>query len=154
MPLDLNSILPQILTPAIAWAESTALQVGQEGEPLTAGGLALASRVGVRLPHLIRTKLVDHLPVPDKPLLREAACQVGLLGPGATALTLGHSILIVDGHMSTRLLSHECRHAYQYEAYGSIAEFLHEYIGQIIEFGYDDALLEMDARAHEESGVF
>jgi hypothetical protein len=72
----------------------------------------------------VRTRLVDHLPVPDNPLLREAALQVGLLGPGAVGLTLGYSIFVVTGNMSPRLLAHECRHVRQYEAYGAIAKFL------------------------------
>jgi hypothetical protein len=53
----------------------------------------LAKRVGVKRPELIRTKLVDQLPLPAEPLLRQAALQIGLLGPGMAGLTLGYSIL-------------------------------------------------------------
>jgi hypothetical protein len=54
--------------------------------------------------------------------------------------------------MGPQLLSHECRHVYQYEAAGSIAAFLPVYIEQIVEFGYDDAPFEQDARHHELDG--
>jgi len=83
MPLDLNSILPQLLMPAIAWAELQARQVELEGQSLDATGLVLAAKVGVRRPDLIRTKLVDELPLPDQPILQEATIQTGLLSAPA-----------------------------------------------------------------------
>jgi len=48
MGFNLRSVLPQLLAPAIAWAEQQARQVEREGEPLDATGLALAKRVGVK----------------------------------------------------------------------------------------------------------
>jgi hypothetical protein len=149
MILDLQSALPQLLAPAIAWAELQSRQVEQEGEHLNAAGLALAKRVGVKHPELIRTKFVERLPLPAEPQLQQAALQTGLLGPGMVGLTLAHSILIVRGHMEPRLLSHECRHVHQYEAHGSIAAFLLVYLEQITKVGYHNAPLEQDARAHE-----
>ncbi len=64
-------------------------------------------------------------------------------------LTLGHCIYICLGHNSNRLLSHECRHVHQYEIAGSIATYLPNYLQQIVDFGYEDAPFEVDARAHE-----
>jgi hypothetical protein len=64
-------------------------------------------------------------------------------------LTLGHSIFIVRGQKTSRLLSHECRHVHQYEAYGSIAAFLPPYLRQIVEAGYENSSYELDAQAHE-----
>jgi hypothetical protein len=111
--------------------------------------LNVARRVGVQHPELIRVKLVDRLPLPEQPTLRQAALEAGLLGPGMVGLTLGYSILLVQGHDSVRLISHECRHVYQYEVLGSIEKFLPVYLQQIVEFGYESAPLEADARAHE-----
>lgn len=149
MALELRSILPELLAPAIAWAEMQSRQAEQEGEPLNAAGTALAKRAGVKRPELIRTKVVERLPLPAYPLLQQAALQTGLLGPGMVGLTLGHSIFVVRGHMGPRLLSHECRHVHQYESYGSIAAFLPVYLEQIVTFSYHNAPLEQDARAHE-----
>jgi hypothetical protein len=64
-------------------------------------------------------------------------------------MTLGYGIVIVEGQMDLGLLSHECRHVYQVEIAGGLAAFLHEYLKQIADFGYDDAPYEIDARAHE-----
>lgn len=149
MDLNLAVVLPQLLAPAIAWAEEQARIVEHEGELLDLAGLALAKKVGVRHPDRIRTKIVDALPLPTELALRQAALATGLLGPTALGLTLGYGIIIVRGSMTTRLLSHECRHVYQYESYGSIAAFLPAYLQQVATIGYFDATFEQDARSHE-----
>lgn len=147
--LDLQSALPHLVDPAIKWAESKASEVRDKGQPLGHNDLPIAVKVGVRRPDLIRTMIVDQLPLPDHPLLRQAALQTGLLGPTMIGLTLGYSILVVRGNFDSRLLAHECRHVHQYESYGSIAEFLPVYLEQIATLGYHDTPFERDACAHE-----
>lgn len=149
MSLDLRSILPNLLPRAIAWAETQSQYVAELGQTLNPTGLALARSVGVKHPERVRVELVDQLPLPVDPLLLQAALETGLLGPGMVGLTLGYSIFVVSGHDSPRLLSHECRHVYQYELLGSIAEFLPVYLEQIVTVGYRDAPLEVDARSYE-----
>jgi len=147
--MDLRTLLPQLLPHAIAWAEFQSQHVASLGVALPDTLLAVARRVGVQRPELIRVKLVDSLPVPEEPTLRQAAIETGLLGPNMVGLTLGYSIFLVHGHDNVRLISHECRHVYQYETLGSIERFLPVYLQQIVDFGYQSAPLEIDARAHE-----
>jgi hypothetical protein len=64
-------------------------------------------------------------------------------------LTLGYAVFVCRGHETRRLLSHEFRHVFQYEQNGAIAGFLPLYLQQIVTMGYQNAPLEMDARAHE-----
>ena len=106
--------------------------------------------MGVAKPERVRVEMVgDSLPMPDDPVLRAAAVQAGLMGPGMVGLTLGYGIFICRGHKTRRLLSHELRHVHQYEQHGLIAGFLPIYRKQVIEVGYSDAPLERDAREHE-----
>ncbi len=149
MPLDLIADLPKLLPSAIVWAESSSRSALANGRPLDADELALALGVGVNQPHGIRLIIVDQLPRPADPLLKRAADETGLLGPNMIGLTLGYAIFIVRGHLDRRLLSHECRHVHQYEEYGSIAEFLPEYLEQVVTVGYHNSSFERDARAHE-----
>ncbi len=153
MILDLRTILPQLLPAAIAWAEVTSQEAAGAGVALDEANSTLAGTVGVKHPNKVRIALVDRLPLPSDPTLREAALQTGLLGPGMVGLTLGYSILICNGHVTPRLLSHEFRHVAQYEQYGSIAEFLPVYLGQVVEYGYSDAPFECDAQAHEQRDI-
>lgn len=147
--MDLRAELSTLLPLAISWAESQSQQVQTYGLALADRSVALARSVGVRRPDLVRVASVPALPLPDDAQLRAAAARTGLLGPNAVGLTLGYGVLVVSGHESPRLLSHELRHVHQYENAGSIAAFLSLYLRQIVEFGYHDAPLERDARAHE-----
>ena len=147
--MNLETLFPKILPLAIEWGESQAKYVKDTGVPLPDNYVETARRVGVKHPERIRTKLVNKLPMPEEPILREAAMQTGLLGADMVGLTLGYSIFVVFGYESVPLISHECRHVHQYEKHGSIERFLTEYLRQIIEYGYSDAPLELDARAHE-----
>ena len=149
MSIDLRPALPNLLPKAIAWAEKYSQEIATSGMPLNDSEISLAREVGVQRPDQIRISLVECLPLPKDPNLREAALQTGLLGPNMVGLTLGYSVMVCKGHLTKRILSHEFRHVYQYECHGSIAEFLPVYLQQIIEFEYANCPLEVDARAHE-----
>jgi hypothetical protein len=148
-PLDLLTVLPLLLPGAIAWAELQSQNITHTGQSLDDTGLALARSVGVQRPELIRVKIVSQIPLPTDPALQQAAIETGLLGPQTVGLTLGYGIFITQGNLTPRVLSHECRHVYQYEMGGSIAAFLPVYLQQIVSIGYHDAPLEEDARAME-----
>lgn len=146
---DLASALPRLLPKAIAWAEARSSEIARGGAPLTNLELRLAHWVGVQEPERVRILEVGEIPRPEDPELRQAAMESGLLGPHTIGLTLGHGIFIVAGYSTNRLVSHECRHVYQYEVAGSIRKFLPVYLDQIASVGYNAAPLEVDARAHE-----
>jgi hypothetical protein len=146
---DLAAEFPRLLPKAIEWAESEEAAALHKGSPLNASGVRLARVVGVRRPELIRVVEAIELPFPADPELTFAATQTGLLGTHMAGLTLGYAVFVRAGHRSARLLSHECRHVYQYESAGSIAAFLPAYLEQIVSFGYEQSPFEVDARTHE-----
>lgn len=149
LKVDLQAALPVLVPKAIAWAEAQASLIAQIGNPINELLLSVAKNVGVRHPELIRIVEVPQLPIPEDLELREVALGTGLFGANIVGLTLGYGVFICHGHMNVRLLSHEFRHVYQYEAAGSIAAFLPPYLSQIATVGYHDAPFEVDARAHE-----
>ncbi|MGC1459456.1 MAG: hypothetical protein WA825_14365 [Steroidobacteraceae bacterium] len=144
-----SETIPRLLPKAIAWAEARSGEIARSGVPLTRLELRLAHLVGVQEPERVRILEVSEVPRPQDPELRQAAEAMGLLGPHTIGLTLGHGIYIVAGYSSNRLVSHECRHVYQYEVAGSIGKYLPVYLNQIASVGYEAAPLEVDARAHE-----
>lgn len=151
--MNLRELLPRLVPEATSWANAEARRVVKIGRPLTEAGLALAHQVGVRQPELVRLLYVDQLPIPvEQLLLRQVILETGLLGPGMAGLTLGHSILIIHGEGNSRLVSHELRHVHQYETLGGIDGFLPIYLDEIARVGYENARLEVDARAHEVTG--
>jgi hypothetical protein len=142
-------MLAPILPKAIAWAEARSSEILASGAPLSDLGRMIAHLAGVNRTDRIRISEVTSIPLPDDPELRAATLAAGLLGPNTIGLTLGYGIYIRQGHSTNRLMSHECRHVYQYEEAGSIAAFLPRYLEQILSVGYAAAPLEVDARAHE-----
>jgi hypothetical protein len=148
---DLAAALPSLLPHAIDWAVAQEQLGASTGSSLDEPDINIALAVGVRVPARIRVCVVADLPMPLEPRLQRAALQAGLLGPGMVGLTLGYTVFVRGAqHLQPRLLRHEFRHVQQYEAAGSIAAFLAAYLPQIIQFGYENAPLEVDARAHEQ----
>ena len=146
---DLAAALPRLLPKAIAWAEARSTEITTSGAPLSDLELRIAHLVAVQQPERVRILEVRAIPQPEDPELRQAVAATGFIGPRTIGLTLGYGIYIVAGHSTNRLVSHECRHVYQYEVAGSIRNFLPIYLKQIAAVGYGAAPLEMDARAHE-----
>ena len=140
-----QSLLPQ----AIAWAKAQSQTAELAGKPLDEAESIIANRVGVIHPERVRVCLVSEIPAPTDQELQVLANQLGLLGGKTVGITLGYTILISTRSFSHRVLSHELRHVSQFEKAGSISEFLTEYIRQIVQFGYKNAPLELDARSHE-----
>lgn len=149
MPFNLADVLPHLLPKAIEWAEARSAEALANGTALTETGLKLAAAVGVREPGRVRVLEVADMPLPEDPELNDAALATGLLGPHMAGLTLGYGIFVSQGFATNRLISHECRHVFQYEEAGSIRDYLPVYLAQIAEFGYADAPYEVDARKHE-----
>ena len=153
MSINLVSMLPMLIPKAIEWANARSSEILASGEPLDETGVKLATAVGVLDVARIRVSTVSALPLPEDPDLRAVALETGLLGPNMIGLTLGYGIYVCDGHVDNRLISHECRHVYQYEAAGSIEQFLPFYLQQIAFYGYQNAPFEIDAREHERNAV-
>lgn len=135
---------------AIAWAEQQSAAVARSGHALSAAQVAIARRVGVRHPELIRLQVVESFPLPQDAEVKAAAMRIGLDRPTIIGLTLGHSVMVRRGFENdAQLLSHEFRHVWQYEERGGIAPFLAQHLQDLARFGYDDSPFEVDARAHE-----
>ena len=137
-----DSLLPR----AVQWVEELERDILAAGRVLTPEEIAIAQRVGVAQPERIRIRSVKTIAAPRDPELAEAAEKAGLCWATMSGLTAFYGIMLVEGDYTRELLAHECYHVRQYEEHGSIANFLEEYISQVLVWGYGDARLERDAR--------
>jgi hypothetical protein len=152
MSVDAN--LLRIFRPLVLfWGTILQWTIPYRGRTLEPWEEAIARKVGVTHSDQIRLITVRDLPFPKLPGLRRLAGRHGMSRDGGRGLTLGHGIFIKEGCYSVRLLSHECRHVYQYEQAGSIGKLLTRYLEEVLEHGYSNAPLEHDARNHEISNV-
>ncbi len=148
---DLESLYTIILPKIVDWIKKLSQQVIVEGISLNDQQKVIAKSVGVTEVDRIRISFFDSIQYPDDDLLKKTILENNFLGPDMIGLTIGHGILIKENQLTNRLLSHECRHVHQYERYGSIDNFLSEYIKQIIRYGYLRSPLEVEARFYETS---
>ncbi|EUC70002.1 hypothetical protein Y017_11295 [Alcanivorax sp. 97CO-5] len=142
---NLREFLPRVT----AWAKKHHDLIQVEGVELNDAGADMARSVGVEDPNRIRVMLVDEIPFREDPVIYRIAKSVGMFSGQVMGITFGHSIYIVKGCESAQLFSHEFRHVYQYETLGSIQDFMEVYLEQVLEFSYDKAPLELDARQFE-----
>lgn len=121
----------------------------QEGQQLSQDGMALARQMGVSNPEKVRV-IVGELPRSPSEKLKELMRNAGLDIESVAGLTFGHAVYLADpdGAFLSHL-SHELCHVRQYEEHGSLELFLTEYVEQLIQYGYDNAPLELDATTHQ-----
>jgi hypothetical protein len=141
-----------LLPLACSWAEKQETVILQNGVPLTAPLLADAQRIGILHPERIRLKVVDEMPWPLHPLLRQAAETSGLLSPDTIGLTLRYGIYIRADHWGERrLVVHELAHTAQYERLGGFPVFLEQYLDECLTPpGYPFGPLEQEAKRVEQ----
>jgi hypothetical protein len=97
----------------------------------------------------IRLLRVDQMPSPTEPGLQSVMQEAGVFVPHLPAMVFGYGICGPLGFTTSPNLAHVFRHVQQFEAAGSIADFVRVYFQQIIEFGHERAPYEVEARAYE-----
>ena len=125
---DMEMMLPL----AVRWAQKLEERVALQGRALKEYGVDVARSVGVVRPDLIRVQVVDEMPMPAGPMLREMSDEIGIFTPRTIGITVGHSIVVKEGRVTDRLLQHEFRHVHQYEESGSLELFLEKYLRLIV----------------------
>lgn len=117
----------------------------EKGVALTPSQIALAKRVGIKQPELVRLYYVERLPMPSDPKLEAAARRFGYSSPYIDANTFGYGIWIEhDAKGDQELLAHELIHVRQTEQLGQ-REMIRQYLTQLYIYGYRNAPLEQEA---------
>lgn len=142
----------QLIPLASQWiAEQEALAL-EKGIPLNEDQQIDAFLAGVKDPTKVRVLKVEQIPFPAAPILEKALNETGLLNHGTIGLSLRYGIFIRDDHWTDRrVLVHELVHTMQYERLGGIDRFLEQYVAECIQYGYQSAPMEQEARALEKT---
>lgn len=140
------TILTAALPLATAWVEEQQARILAQGTPLTPHQRFDAHLAGVKSSASVRLLRVDFVPIPTNPILRKANDLFGLVSPVTAGITFGHGIYIRDDMWGDRaLVAHELVHVGQYERYGSVRAFLHDYLSECLTIGYPNGPLEQEA---------
>jgi hypothetical protein len=112
-----QAVFKMVLPMACAWAEEQEAVILRDGVALTASQIADAHHIGIAHPERVRLRVVEEIPLPLHPLLREAAEITGLISPRTAGLTLRYGIFIrSESWGERRLVLHELAHTAQYDS--------------------------------------
>src|SRR5687767_9124759 len=89
-----SSQLSFILPRAAEWAGQMEKVVLGRGDTLNEISLADARSLGVQSPEKVRLLAVERMPIPDDPVLRNAAIATNLLSSSTAGLSFRYGILI------------------------------------------------------------
>jgi len=105
-----QAVFKMLLPMACAWAEEQEAVILRDGVALTASQIADARHIGIAHPERVRLRVVEEIPLPLHPLLREAAEITRLISPRTAGLTLRYGIFIrFESWGERRLVVHEWR---------------------------------------------
>jgi len=147
----LQAVVRMVLPLACAWGEEQEAVILRDGVALTASQIADARQIGVAHPECVRLRVVEQIPLPLHPMLRDAAEVTGLISPRTAGLALRYGIFIrSESWGQRRLVVHELAHTAQYERLGGFRAFLEQYLSEcIIPPGYPFGSLEREAKRIE-----
>ncbi len=136
---------------ACRWAAKQEAAILRDGVALTAPLRSDAERIGILHPERVRLKVVERMPWPLHPRLRQAAESSGLLSPDTIGLTLRYGIYIRSDYWGERrLVIHELAHTAQYERLGGFRAFMTQYLDECLTPpGYPFGPLEQEAKRVE-----
>ncbi|MBV9468176.1 MAG: hypothetical protein JO316_03140 [Abitibacteriaceae bacterium] len=145
---DILMQFEQLLPLAAAWAERQEGLILETGVPLTHTEMDDARCVRVQHPERVRLLRVAGVPMPDDPVLRAAAVEVGLMSPYTGGMALRYGIFVREDYWRERdIIAHELTHAAQYERLGGFLPFLRQYLTECLTVGYLQSPLELEAIA-------
>ncbi|WP_230292828.1 hypothetical protein [Croceicoccus sp. Ery5] len=133
----------------VAWSSTVEAEGLEQGTPLTATQIELASLIGIEHPEKVRLVYADAVPFPNEDEeMRKIGENLGFIGPGITnnAQAFGYTIWVRNGFTLDRpSLAHELVHVAQIERADSFGDYVEEYMKQLLEYGHADMPLEVEA---------
>lgn len=132
------------------WARTQEKESSLVGRKLTSEERVMAEKIGVKNIALVRVVVDKQFPMPTNQPLRDGFKRFSFNTKRFSGFTLGYVIFIKPTVNDLKtLLAHELIHVKQSEQMG-LEKFLERYFIEIIKFGYDNAPLELEARAVEQ----
>lgn len=138
-------ILADALAPSLArWSQSRERSILAFGEPLPAASVRFATELGIKSPDSLRLEITDFVPSPIPTPLIGLARKFGFPAFAPAGMCLGRGISATSHDPA--LIRHELVHTLQYQRFGDHQSFMWRYIFEMLNFGYFDSPLEIEAR--------
>jgi hypothetical protein len=139
-------IVEQYFPKAVQCVAEMERAILESGQPLLPQNRKDAETIGVQQSKDVRILVLDGIPLPNDPGLRQLAAETELITDRTAGMTFGHGIVLKKGSIDRRLIAHELVHVMQYERFGGIKAFLKEYVKEVaFPPGYPNGPLEREA---------
>jgi hypothetical protein len=139
-------IVAQYFPKAVQWATEMEKGILGRGQPLLPQSRKDAEAIGVQRVDDVRIVVMERIPLPDDPGLKQLAIETGLITDRTVGMTFGHGIVLKNGLYDRRLIAHELVHVMHFERFGGIEAFLKEYVEEVaFPPGYPHGPLEREA---------
>ena len=140
------AVVEQYFPKTVQWAAEMERAILESGQPLLHQNGKDAEAIGVQRSKDVRILVLDGIPLPNDPGLRQLASETELITERTAGMTFGHGIVLKKGSIDRRLIAHELVHVMQYERFGGIEAFLKEYVKEVaFPPGYPNGPLEREA---------
>jgi hypothetical protein len=118
-----------LLPLASEWAKKQEEAVLARGNPLGPRHAADARLAGVKACDSVRVLVVDRIPVPEDPLLAEAARRIGIITKDTRCIGFGHALIVrADAWNDRELILHNLIHIAQCERAGGLEQWVRRYL--------------------------
>jgi hypothetical protein len=139
-------IVEQYFPKAVQWVAEMERAILESGQPLLPQNRKDAETIGVQQSKDVRILVLDGIPLPNDPGLRQLAAETELITDRTAGMTFGHGIVLKKGSIDRRLIAHELVHVMQSERFGGMKAFLKEYVKEVaFPPGYPNGPLEREA---------
>ena len=139
-------IVAQYFPKAVQWATEMEKAILERGQRLPPQSRKDAEAIGIQRADDVRVVVMERIPLPNDPGLKQLAIETGLITDRTVGMTFGHGIVLRNGSYDRRLIAHELGHVMQYEKFGTIETFLREYVKEVaFPPGYPNGPLEREA---------
>lgn len=108
------------LPKAVQWVTQKEQDCMEMGQPLLPQNRQDGETIGIRELAAVRVMVLNEIPLPSDPELRQLAAQSKLITPTTAGMTFGHGIVLKAGHYNRHLIAHELGHVLQYERFGEL----------------------------------
>jgi hypothetical protein len=120
------------LPKAVQWVTQKEQDCMEMGQPLLPQNRQDGETIGIGELAAVRVMVLNEIPLPSDPELRQLAAQSKLITPTTAGMTFGHGIVLKAGHYNRHLIAHELGHVLQYERFGGIEPFLVAYLPEVV----------------------
>jgi hypothetical protein len=139
-------IVAEYFPKAVQWVSEMEEAILEHGQRLPPEYKKDAAAIGIRKIDDVRVIVLETIPLPNDPGLKQLAIQTRLITDTTIGMTFGHGIILKKDRYDRRLIAHELTHVMQYERFGGIEAFLREYVKEVaFSPGYPYGPLEREA---------